>query len=39
MANRHFGRIGDVWKHLPLAEILLLETPRRYWETHAGSAL
>ncbi|MGQ0774659.1 MAG: hypothetical protein ACT4NY_09610 [Pseudonocardiales bacterium] len=38
MANRHFGRIGDVWKHLPLAEILLLERPRRYWETHAGSA-
>ncbi|WP_239338540.1 23S rRNA (adenine(2030)-N(6))-methyltransferase RlmJ [Frankia sp. CiP3] len=38
MANRHFGRIGDVWKHLPLADILLLERPRRYWETHAGSA-
>lgn len=38
MVNRHFGRIGDVWKHLPLAEILLLERPRRYWETHAGSA-
>lgn len=38
MANRHFGRIGDVWKHLPLAEVLLLERPCRYWETHAGSA-
>ncbi len=38
MANRHFGRIGDVWKHLPLAEILALERPCRYWETHAGSA-
>lgn len=38
MANRHFGRIGDLWKHLPLAEILLLERPRRYWETHSGSA-
>ncbi|MGH3718014.1 MAG: hypothetical protein ACRDRI_04075 [Pseudonocardiaceae bacterium] len=38
MANRHFGRIGDVWKHLPLAEVLMLERPRRYWETHSGSA-
>jgi 23S rRNA A2030 N6-methylase RlmJ len=38
MANRHFGRVGDVWKHLPLAEILACEAPRRYWETHAGSA-
>lgn len=38
MANKHFGRIGDVWKHLPLAEILSIEQPRQYWETHAGSA-
>ncbi len=38
MANRHFGRIGDIWKHLPLAEILNIERPRRYWESHAGSA-
>ena len=39
MANHHFGEIGDVWKHLPLAEILALERPHRYWESHAGSAL
>jgi 23S rRNA (adenine2030-N6)-methyltransferase len=39
MVNHHFGEIGDVWKHLPLAEILALERPRRYWESHAGSAL
>ncbi len=38
MANRHFGKIGDIWKHLPLAEILNIETPRRYWESHAASA-
>ena len=38
MANRHFGEIGDVWKHLPLAEILAIEKPLRYWESHAGSA-
>lgn len=38
MANRHFGNIGDIWKHLPLAEILAIEKPARYWESHAGSA-
>src|SRR3712207_862768 len=38
MANVHFARIGDVWKHLPLAEILTLERPRRVWESHAGCA-
>jgi hypothetical protein len=36
--NRHFGKLGDVWKHLPLAEILRLKPPLHYWETHAGSA-
>jgi 23S rRNA A2030 N6-methylase RlmJ len=38
MANKHFGNIGDIWKHLPLAEILAIEGPRAYWESHAGSA-
>lgn len=38
MANRHYGKIGDIWKHLPLAEILTIEKPYQYWETHAGSA-
>jgi hypothetical protein len=37
MANRHFAELGDVWKHLPLAEILRLNPPQHYWETHAGS--
>jgi 23S rRNA (adenine2030-N6)-methyltransferase len=36
--NHHFGKIGDIWKHLPLAEILQLNPPSHYWETHAGSA-
>ena len=36
--NHHFGELGDVWKHLPLAETLRLNPPRHYWETHAGSA-
>jgi len=39
MTNRHFGTIGDIWKHLPLAEILRVEKPFAYWESHAGSAL
>jgi 23S rRNA (adenine2030-N6)-methyltransferase len=38
MANSHYGNIGDVWKHLPLAEILAIESPSRYWESHAGSS-
>jgi hypothetical protein len=38
MANRHFAKIADVWKHLPLVEILSIERPRGYWESHAGSA-
>lgn len=36
--NQHYGKLGDVWKHLPLAEILRARPPRQYWETHAGSA-
>lgn len=38
MANVHYAKIGDVWKHLPLAEVLEIEAPRRYLESHAGSA-
>jgi len=38
MANRHFAALADVWKHLPLAELLRVNPPRHYWETHAGSA-
>jgi hypothetical protein len=39
MANHHFGKLADVWKHLPLTEIVHLEQPDAYWESHAGSAL
>ena len=38
MANVHYGNIGDIWKHLPLAEILAIESPSTYWESHAGSS-
>jgi len=37
MANRHFGKLADVWKHVALTEVLEREQPRRYAETHAGS--
>jgi hypothetical protein len=37
MANQHFGKLSDVWKHAALAEVLEREPPRRYAETHAGS--
>ena len=38
MANVHYAQIGDVWKHLPLAEVLRIEAPLRYLESHAGSS-
>lgn len=39
MSYSHFGEIGDVWKHLPLAEILSIEPIEAYWESHAASGL
>lgn len=39
MANRHAGKIGDVWKHLALAELLAIIRPTWYVETHAGNAV
>jgi hypothetical protein len=38
MANRHFGKLADVWKHGVLLEVLGRQPPTRYAETHAGSA-
>jgi hypothetical protein len=38
MANPFFGDFGDVWQHLALTELLSIERPKAYWETHAGSA-
>ena len=38
MGNPRFGTIGDVWKHLPLGDMLDRLRPSRYLETHAGSA-
>ncbi len=36
--NVHYGKIGDVWKHLPLVEILSIERPTMYWDIFAGAA-
>jgi 23S rRNA A2030 N6-methylase RlmJ len=38
MANPHFANLGDVWKHLLLAEVIGWLRPGNYVETHAGSA-
>ena len=38
MANVHYAKIGDVWKHLPLAEVLGIEVATRGLESHGGSS-
>lgn len=38
MPYKHSGEIGDVWKHLPLCDILQIELPKRYFETNAAFA-
>jgi 23S rRNA (adenine2030-N6)-methyltransferase len=38
MPYQHAGEIGDVWKHLPLCDVLEIETPKRYYETNAAFA-
>ena len=38
MANRHFGKFADVWKHLVLDEVVAGIRPGGYAETHAGAA-
>ena len=37
MANRHFGKAGDVWKHLMLGAVLEALEPTHYAESHAGT--
>ncbi|MBD2414305.1 hypothetical protein FACHB389_14265 [Nostoc calcicola FACHB-389] len=36
MSYRHFGRIGDIWKHIPLCEFLIIEQPANYIETNSA---
>jgi hypothetical protein len=39
MANRHLGKLADVWKHLVLAQFLAADRPQRLYDTHAGHAV
>ena len=36
MSYKHAGEVGDVWKHLPLCDILAIERPLRYHETNSA---
>lgn len=36
MGYTHYGRIGDIWKHLPLCNFLVNEKPRWYIETNSA---
>jgi 23S rRNA (adenine2030-N6)-methyltransferase len=38
MAYIHFGRIGDIWKHLPLCSFLEIEKPEIYIESNSAYA-
>jgi len=39
MPNKYYANFHDIWKHLPLAEVLSSEHIQQYWETHSGSCL
>lgn len=39
MANHFSGNLADVWKHLPLVEMVSMVRPALYAETHAGNAV
>ncbi|MBH8566861.1 hypothetical protein I8748_32740 [Nostoc sp. CENA67] len=36
MSYKHFGRIGDIWKHIPLCQFLAIEKPASYIETNSA---
>jgi len=36
MPYNHAGEIGDVWKHLPLCDILKIEKPKKYHESNSA---
>jgi len=36
MPYNHAGEIGDVWKHLPLCDILKIEKPVKYRESNSA---
>jgi 23S rRNA (adenine2030-N6)-methyltransferase len=38
MPYSHYGKIGDIWKHLPLCSFLKTEKPNKYVETNSANA-
>lgn len=36
MPYRHYGEIGDIWRHLPLCSFLYIEKPTKYMESNAA---
>lgn len=36
MGYSHFAKMGDIWKHLPLCEVLKIESPKIYIESNAA---
>ncbi len=39
MSYTHFGQIGDICKHLPLADFLTIENPGTYIESNCASSI
>ncbi|MBN2542158.1 23S rRNA (adenine(2030)-N(6))-methyltransferase RlmJ [bacterium] len=39
MPYRHYGNLGDIWKHLPLCSFLVNEEPQEYIESNAAFSL
>lgn len=39
MPYKHYGNIGDIWKHLPLCSFLDIERPSRFIETNSASPI
>lgn len=33
---KHYGKIGDIWKHLPLCNVISIESPLVYVETNSA---
>jgi 23S rRNA A2030 N6-methylase RlmJ len=38
VGNHKAGNVGDLWKHLALAEAISIERPRSFWDAYAGNA-
>ena len=36
MTYKHYGKIGDIWKHLPLCNVISIESPNIYVETNSA---